>query len=269
MSHRFYLFSPLTVMAESVSTFGRKKSATAVAYCKRGNGLIKVNGCPLTLVEPNILRYKVCRSLLCVCVQAPLLATRDCAPPATEVAIPGSKQSIFADSSFPVPVCHFSYRCTSRFCSSAGRRSPTWTSASASRVAVTLPRSTPSARPSPRPSLPSTRSVRRPPRWRSCCFLGGFFGFGSCLVLFCRYFYWVCPHLPCNDAANLKFEINRVPLALVLTTFQLLSILSIHTHDFSSSLPSLPPYPFLTHPHPSQHPTPHTNRRRRGVEARD
>ena len=32
---------------QSVQVFGRKKTATAVAYCKRGKGLIKVNGRPL------------------------------------------------------------------------------------------------------------------------------------------------------------------------------------------------------------------------------
>merc|ERR1712203_2690 len=37
----------------SVQVFGRKKTATAVAYCKRGKGLIKVNGRPLELVEPR------------------------------------------------------------------------------------------------------------------------------------------------------------------------------------------------------------------------
>ena len=31
----------------SVQVFGRKKTATAVAYCKQGRGLIKVNGCPI------------------------------------------------------------------------------------------------------------------------------------------------------------------------------------------------------------------------------
>ena len=35
---------------QSVQTFGRKKTATAVAYCKRGKGLIRVNGKPLTEV---------------------------------------------------------------------------------------------------------------------------------------------------------------------------------------------------------------------------
>merc|ERR1712141_950738 len=43
----------------SVQFFGRKKTATAVAFCKRGNGLIKVNGRPLDLVEPVTLRMKV------------------------------------------------------------------------------------------------------------------------------------------------------------------------------------------------------------------
>lgn len=36
-----------------------QKTATAVAHCKRGNGLIKVNGRPLEILEPQILRYKV------------------------------------------------------------------------------------------------------------------------------------------------------------------------------------------------------------------
>ena len=46
-------------MAQSVQVFGRKKTATAVAFCKRGNGMIKVNGRPLDLVEPVTLRMKV------------------------------------------------------------------------------------------------------------------------------------------------------------------------------------------------------------------
>merc|ERR1712150_348010 len=44
---------------QSVQVYGRKKTATAVAHCKRGNGLIKVNGRPLDLLEPQILRYKL------------------------------------------------------------------------------------------------------------------------------------------------------------------------------------------------------------------
>lgn len=40
-------------------TFGKKKTATAVAHVKAGKGLIKVNGSPITLVQPEILRFKV------------------------------------------------------------------------------------------------------------------------------------------------------------------------------------------------------------------
>ncbi|KAF0714148.1 Aste57867_4019 [Aphanomyces stellatus] len=49
---------------QSVQTFGRKKNATAVAYCKSGRGLIKVNGCPIELVEPEVLRTKTYEPIL-------------------------------------------------------------------------------------------------------------------------------------------------------------------------------------------------------------
>merc|ERR1712235_40188 len=49
---------------QSVQVFGRKKSATAVAYCKRGKGLIKVNGRPLELVEPKALQFKLMEPVL-------------------------------------------------------------------------------------------------------------------------------------------------------------------------------------------------------------
>ncbi|CAN4106558.1 unnamed protein product [Withania somnifera] len=42
--------------AESVQCFGRKKTAVAVTHCKRGRGLIKINGVPIELVQPEILR---------------------------------------------------------------------------------------------------------------------------------------------------------------------------------------------------------------------
>ncbi|KAK9481323.1 ribosomal protein S9 [Lipomyces japonicus] len=51
---------------QSVQTFGKKKSATAVAYAKAGKGLLKVNGSPISLVEPEILRFKVYEPLLIV-----------------------------------------------------------------------------------------------------------------------------------------------------------------------------------------------------------
>ena len=50
----------------SVQVFGRKKTATAVALCKRGQGLIKVNGRPLDLVQPETLRMKVQEPLLVI-----------------------------------------------------------------------------------------------------------------------------------------------------------------------------------------------------------
>jgi len=44
---------------QSVQVYGRKKTATAVAHCKRGSGLIKVNGRPLDQIEPEMLRSKI------------------------------------------------------------------------------------------------------------------------------------------------------------------------------------------------------------------
>jgi hypothetical protein len=38
---------------QSVQVFGRKKTATAVAFCTKGRGLIKVNGVPIELLEPG------------------------------------------------------------------------------------------------------------------------------------------------------------------------------------------------------------------------
>merc|ERR1712127_705793 len=40
------------------------KTAVAVAYCKKGRGLIKIDGCPIELVEPESLRYKVFEPIL-------------------------------------------------------------------------------------------------------------------------------------------------------------------------------------------------------------
>ncbi|KAH8879833.1 ribosomal protein S9 [Thozetella sp. PMI_491] len=60
---------------QSISCFGKKKKATAVAYIDypppslyaldfNGIGLIKVNGRPLALVQPEILRFKVYEPIL-------------------------------------------------------------------------------------------------------------------------------------------------------------------------------------------------------------
>merc|ERR1711977_483437 len=49
---------------ESVQCFGRKKTAVAVCHCKRGKGLVKLNGKPLELVEPEILKFKAFEPLM-------------------------------------------------------------------------------------------------------------------------------------------------------------------------------------------------------------
>ena len=51
-------------MSQSVQCFGRKRNATAVAHCKTGRGLIKVNGRPLDLVQPKGLKLKVYEPIL-------------------------------------------------------------------------------------------------------------------------------------------------------------------------------------------------------------
>ncbi|KAI9723123.1 MAG: 40S ribosomal protein S16 [Chrysothrix sp. TS-e1954] len=51
---------------QSVQCFGKKKTATAVAFCKQGKGLVKVNGKPLSLVEPQLLRFKVYEPILII-----------------------------------------------------------------------------------------------------------------------------------------------------------------------------------------------------------
>ena len=51
-------------MAELVQTFGRKKTATAAAVVRKGSGQIKINGSPLNLLQPQILRLKVSEPFL-------------------------------------------------------------------------------------------------------------------------------------------------------------------------------------------------------------
>ncbi|KAM7261827.1 hypothetical protein ACFE04_020904 [Oxalis oulophora] len=54
----------LTTSIESVQYFGRKKTVVAVTHCKRGRGLIKINGVPIELVVPEILRFKAVEPIL-------------------------------------------------------------------------------------------------------------------------------------------------------------------------------------------------------------
>merc|ERR1712000_96210 len=55
----FVSMSEQAAQVRSVQVFGKKKTATAVASCKSGRGLVKVNGVPLELLRPEILRTKV------------------------------------------------------------------------------------------------------------------------------------------------------------------------------------------------------------------
>ncbi|OHS96790.1 40S ribosomal protein S16 [Tritrichomonas foetus] len=48
---------------KSVQVFGRKRTATAVAFCKEGSGLIKLNGTPLDQVASETLKAKLIEPL--------------------------------------------------------------------------------------------------------------------------------------------------------------------------------------------------------------
>merc|ERR1719223_582576 len=54
----------MAATTQSVQVFGRKKTATAVSYCKAGTGLMKVNGSPIELLRPEGLRLKVMEPIL-------------------------------------------------------------------------------------------------------------------------------------------------------------------------------------------------------------
>ena len=54
----------MSAKSKQVQVFGRKRHAVAVALCKEGQGLIRLNGQPLHLVEPAILRVKVMEPVL-------------------------------------------------------------------------------------------------------------------------------------------------------------------------------------------------------------
>eukprot|EP00442_Polarella_glacialis_P059596 CAMPEP_0115122214 /NCGR_PEP_ID=MMETSP0227-20121206/46695_1 /TAXON_ID=89957 /ORGANISM="Polarella glacialis, Strain CCMP 1383" /LENGTH=47 /DNA_ID= /DNA_START= /DNA_END= /DNA_ORIENTATION= len=41
---------------EKVQCFGRKKTSVAVALVRTGSGQVRLNGCPLHTVKPDILR---------------------------------------------------------------------------------------------------------------------------------------------------------------------------------------------------------------------
>merc|ERR1719238_2333194 len=49
---------------ERVQCFGRKKTAVAVALVRTGSGQVRINGCPIHTVKPDIRRVKVYEPLL-------------------------------------------------------------------------------------------------------------------------------------------------------------------------------------------------------------
>uniref|UniRef100_A0A8D9B6M8 Small ribosomal subunit protein uS9 n=1 Tax=Cacopsylla melanoneura TaxID=428564 RepID=A0A8D9B6M8_9HEMI len=55
---------PPKVAIKSVQVFGRKKNATAVAYCKEGKGNLRVDGRTLENIEPKLLQYKLQEPIL-------------------------------------------------------------------------------------------------------------------------------------------------------------------------------------------------------------
>lgn len=50
--------------SQLVQTFGRKKNAVAVATVRTGKGVLRVNGSPIELLEPQALRIKVMEPVL-------------------------------------------------------------------------------------------------------------------------------------------------------------------------------------------------------------
>ena len=51
---------------KSVQVFGRKRTATAVAFCQEGSGLIKLNGTPLDQIASETLKAKLMEPLLLI-----------------------------------------------------------------------------------------------------------------------------------------------------------------------------------------------------------
>ena len=52
------------IKGQLVQTFGRKKNAVAVATVRAGKGVLRVNGSPVDLIEPQSLRSKVMEPVL-------------------------------------------------------------------------------------------------------------------------------------------------------------------------------------------------------------
>jgi len=55
---------PAKTKGEQVQCFGRKKHAVAVALVRTGSGNVRVNGCPIHTLKPDLLRVKVYEPML-------------------------------------------------------------------------------------------------------------------------------------------------------------------------------------------------------------
>jgi ribosomal protein S9 len=54
----------MATKAKQVQVFGRKRNAVAVALCREGKGVVRLNGSPIQLVEPAVLRVKALEPIL-------------------------------------------------------------------------------------------------------------------------------------------------------------------------------------------------------------
>ena len=61
-SHQYIKGNIVIIVSSSLF----QKTATAVAHCKRGTGVVRVNGRPLDQVEPRMLRTKVHFLITCI-----------------------------------------------------------------------------------------------------------------------------------------------------------------------------------------------------------
>ncbi len=52
------------IRASLTNSLTKQKTAVAVAHCKKGHGLLKLNGAPVELVQPVILRTKILEPIL-------------------------------------------------------------------------------------------------------------------------------------------------------------------------------------------------------------
>jgi small subunit ribosomal protein S16e len=63
LPHHLYI-DKMASSTKAVQTFGKKKTATAVAHAREGRGLVRINGSPIELVRPEILKFKIYEPVL-------------------------------------------------------------------------------------------------------------------------------------------------------------------------------------------------------------